>query len=111
VGLRAHLLRRLHQLAAESGSRRRQGHPGTRPPRAPSSGLARDRGRSPRALSNSTYELLERALRDRGDRHPNELHELAARAPETDPDDFAANFKRLGLLANEHHGAGAVDAE
>ena len=65
----------------------------------------------PGALDDSAYELLERALRDLGDRHPDDLHELAARAPETDPDDFVANFERLGFLAAEDHDAGAEDAE
>ena len=50
----------------------------------------------PGALDDSAYELLERALSDLGDPHPDQLRELSVRAPEIDPDDFVADFKRLG---------------
>ena len=43
-----------------------------------------------------------------GDLHPDQLRELSDRAPEMDPDDFVANFQRLGLLATED---GTLDDE
>ena len=63
----------------------------------------------PGALGEAAYELLERALRDLGDRSPEELHALAAGTPETDPDDFVSNFERLGLHAAEGYDSDAED--
>jgi hypothetical protein len=68
-------------------------------------------GTVPGALDDSAYELLERALRDLGDPHPDQLRELSDRAPEMDPDDFVANFQRLGLLAAEGGDSDAEDVE
>ena len=84
---------------------------GPNPPALPAQAWPGTADTVPKALDDSTYELLERALRDLGDRHPDELQKLAARAPETDPGGFVANFERLGLLANEDHGAGAEDSD
>jgi len=65
----------------------------------------------PGALDDSAYELLERALSDLGDPHPDQLRELSDRAPEIDPDDFVVDFQRLGLRASEGGDADAEEVE